>query len=162
MTTTANKEATSKLKVEIENEDRKENAFRKKTNMLAQRSKSRLEEWLHDQTIPGPEINQRSVSSLIGSTTSIGPKLKSPRVEQMLTGFYKSSNPNLHNFRRPSGSMPDGLQERDAFISRRQSNQYLRPLSNVGSMSSVSGIIKPLDFSVLKGHTIDRDRAIQS
>ena len=55
---------------------------------------------------PTGAANMRSVSTLVGTNVStITPKLKSPRVEEMLTGFYQSSNPNLHDFRRPPGKI---------------------------------------------------------
>lgn len=78
-----------------------------KTELLAQRSQNRLDEWLNDQVTQesaggvGPLQSKRSVSTMAMS----GPRLKDPMVEKMLTGIYKSSNPNLHDFRRPSGKL---------------------------------------------------------
>ena len=85
----------------------------------------------------------------------------------MLTGFYKSSNPNLHDFRRPDGKITSDYliknQSGMNSVSRRQSHQLFRPQSNFSSgMNSVQNIIKPANFNTLKGHTIDKDRAIQS
>ena len=42
------KEATFRILIERENKERKESAMRLKNNRLAQRSKSRLDDWLCD------------------------------------------------------------------------------------------------------------------
>lgn len=72
--------------------------------------------------MPGQQsaANMRSVSTLIGSNPpEVMPRLKSPRVEEMLTGLYKSSNPNLHDFRRPPGKITDDQSMIKSIASRR-------------------------------------------
>ena len=118
-------------------------------------------------------LGQRSVSSLATSNTTM-PRISNSSVEVMLTGLYKSSNVNLHDFRRPTGKLTQVVKEDSAgrrldsallMRSRGSPSKLFGGGKSAGTFSksnASASILKPLDFSVLKGHTVDRERAALS
>lgn len=82
----------------------------------------------------------------------------------MLNGLYRSNNSNLHEFRQPSGLVSTvseyvGMNMKGP--RQRESKLFRGKSSNILCTSTVN-IVKPLDFSTLRGHTLDKDRAIES
>ena len=77
----------------------------------------------------------------------------------MLAGLYRSNNPNLHDFRPPAGIVSSAIH-----VNGSQSSKMLNRGQSTSTLNSAGAIsiIKPLDFTTLKGHMTDKERAYES
>ena len=109
---------------------------------------------------------KRSVSNLSGSVGyhHAGPKITDPSLEKLLTGLYKSNNVNLHEFRRPVGMLLNKTAATKNYEDVDIASQYSNLLNSGQPKPGVHdfNIVEPKEFVVLKGHTVDRERALQS
>ena len=130
----------------VEDLKKKQRRWDYKKDQLASKSKSRMDGWIQGQT--------NSESQVTDSQTLI-----------MLNGLYRSQNPNLHDFRQPVGKLTSvGYYQDESMMEgeghKRSSGYMFNSIQNDTMQSSK--IVKPLDFTTLKGHTIDKVRALRT
>ena len=102
------------------------------TEKLAIKSRSRVEGW-----IQGTTNNQKTITD--GYTMT------------MLNGLYRSQNPENHNFRQPAGKLTTISYQAEPYDRSMSIDNKLSYSSQILDHSQ-SRIIKPLDFTTLKGH----------
>ena len=86
--------AESKVAHENYLKQRKDESHKEKTELMAIKSRHRVDGWLQEKVAPAVSDRKSSLQGLADA-----------KVEKMLIGLYKSSNPNLHDFRPPAGKL---------------------------------------------------------
>ena len=78
----------------------------------------------------------------------------------MLTGLYKQNNASSYDFRTPSGNLASAEPSKRAkdFFYGTESNEYT--VKNKPIMNSAFSIRKVKNFTALKGHIKEHDRAL--